>query len=141
MRHGHDDTVKWIRSKGGLEEIPKTAPLSSEEEEDEMRDDKGMVELMLKSRTGRYVTFFKPHKQGATGDFAQCVAQLPLEQASDPLIRVKGFVTNDTALAVNVFEFGDYDEDYMDESDLDEMAKDVFKVAAQLQNGENLEGV
>jgi len=141
MRHGHADSAKWIRSKGGLEEIPKGAIDSMSEEEEEVRDDKGMVELMLKSRTGRYVTFFKPHKKGSTGDFAICVAQLPLEQASDPLIRVKGFVTNDTALAVNVFEFGDYDEDYMDEADLDDMAKDVFKLANQLQNGENVEGI
>jgi len=141
LRHNHAETAKWIRNKGGLEEIPKGAMESMSEEEDDRSDDKGMVELMLKSRTGRYVTFFKPHKKGSTGDFAQCVAQLPLEQASDPLIRVKGFVTNDTALAVNVFEFGDYDEDYLNKDDLDEIAGPVFSLAQRLKDGEHVQGL
>merc|ERR1719461_2215930 len=115
---------------------------SMEEEEEEYeidhRDDKGMVELMLKSRTGRYVTFFKPHREGSTGEFAQCIAQLPLEK---PLVRVKGFVTNCNALAVNVFEFADEGgADIVPEDELDELASKVFKLAAMCENGEVVEG-
>merc|ERR1719204_2562752 len=86
-----------------------------------------MVELMLKSRTGKYITFFKPH---AVGDFKEIVDSLPLDTA---LARVKGFVTRDQSMLANVFEFGTID--YPTQDQLEALAKDIYEFAEEVREG------
>jgi len=135
IRQGHDDVARWIRSKGGAEEMPAEAVWDRKVKP----RNEGMVELQIKSRTHRYTSFFVPTHKGDTGVFTKCINQLPLDKA---LIRVKAFTTKDHSLGLNVFEF-DVDElhEDVDPSDLDEKATDVFALAKRLENGEDIPGL
>jgi len=143
IRHEQTEAVQWIRSHGGVEKALGCKEFKDIRGKDIAKLDKGMVELMLKSRTNRYVTFFIPSRKGAIGNFAKCCSQLPLDY---PLVRVKGFLTNDYALGLHVFEFAadqiDQKEDAIDPLEVSGTGQDVLKLARELKNGkivENLE--
>jgi len=142
IRGNHTETADWIRSKGGVEvSTPDDGGTLCEQVQREP-DNKGMVELMLKSRNKRFVSFFLPTTRGSIGDFVRCFNQLPLES---PIIRVKAFCTKDTVLALNIFEFAsnpnDLEEDYVRAEDVDEVAAEVFEMAKVLEDGGYVEGV
>jgi len=141
VRGNHTETADWIRSMGGVMVNPADGGMSTDKKEKEP-DNKGIVELMLKSRSNRYISFFLPTVSGAIGDFVRCFRQLPLNRH---LIRVKAFCSQDTTLALNIFEFtsnpDNPDDDYVNAESLDVLAAEVFEMAQVLENGGYIEGV
>jgi len=137
IRGNHINTVDWIRSKGGFTVNPaKDASEVSEHTQED--DEQGMVELVLKSRDGRFISFFLPSTKG-TGHYARCIAQLPDDRF---LIRVKAFSTNEQDLALDIFEFAENpDEEYISDAELDDVAAEVFKMAKILEDGGYIEGL
>jgi len=142
IRGNHTETIEWIRSKGGVEVSSSDSAGSFGYQAQKEIDNKGMVELMLKSRNKRFISFFLPTVRGAVGDFVRCFAQLPLDR---PIIRVKAFCTKDTVLALNIFEFAsnpdDLEEDYVKAEDVDDVAAEVFELAQILEDGGYIEGI
>jgi len=130
------ETIEWIRSKGGLEQVPWPKGAFAVKEETQKKTESRMVELMLKSRTKKYITFFMPTKNNSIGEFSKCISQLPLEY---PLIRVRAFTTKDYSLGLNVFVYALHkgDDDVVPE-DLDGVAARVFALAKKLESGENV---
>jgi len=127
MRQDHTELIAWLRQAGGLEEVPAEVAKQFEKEQKKEQEARSMVELMLKSRTGKYITFFKPH---STGDFKEIVSSLPLDKK---LARVKGFVTNDGTMLANVFEFGKVV--YPDQFDFQNHVDKIMPIARDVVNG------
>jgi len=126
-RHDHTEVMNWLRQEGGLEEVSADVAKKFERQQKKEQEARSMVELMLKSRTGKYITFFKPHSKG---DFKEIVSSLPLDKT---LARVKGFVTNDETMLANVFEFGDIV--YPDEFDFDQYVAKIMPIVKEVVNG------
>jgi len=133
IRQEHEETVEWILRNGGVKAVPRGEAVSGIFIKDEAKKGKGLVELMLKSRNNRYITFFIPSSKGVIGGFAKCCSQLPLDQ---PLVRVKGFVTKDSALGLHIFEFStDENDDRVQSDEVNTVGDGVLKLAEELKSG------
>jgi len=142
IRGDHTETVDWILSKGGVKVTSSDYAGNFGDQVEKQTENKGMPELMIKSRNKRFISYFLPTVRGAIGDFVRCFAQLPLDR---PVIRVKAFCTKDNLLALNIFEFAsnpeDLEGDFLKPEDVDDVAAEVFELAKILEDGCYVEGV
>merc|ERR1719510_386790 len=134
-RHEEMAAVKWIKSMGGLKNIvaKEEAVDVAAPQEPKKTGAAGMVELMLKSRNGNVITFFKPHQADSVGDFVSIMNQIPLETE---LSRIKGFVTKDMSMLANIFDMGEPDYAIeMDQEDFDELTARFHEAAKEVKEG------